>query len=155
MPTSSPPSLCGFKSHIVDARYHRQSIECYAIVPTTLWMPSILAAEEVSEAAAFKDEINYFGDPLVQGMVGVFGVVLLLLVGANVLLGQMDTAIEKVLVDFEATMKSSYPTRWADIREELDGLEGDDRKAKLIDIMEDIQKKDPEFMDRINQKMGK
>ena len=66
----------------------------------------------------------------------------------------MDSAIEKVLVDFEEVMRESYPTRWVDISEQLDGLDSDERQAKLIQIMEDLQKKDPEFMERVNKKMG-
>ena len=128
-----------------------RNVACHVFPPNSSLFPSLINAEETG---AFTDKIDYFGDPLIQTMFGGFGVILLLLVAANALLGQMDSAIEKVLVDFEEVMRESYPTRWVDISEQLDGLDSDERQAKLIQIMEDLQKKDPEFMERVNKKMG-
>lgn len=115
------------------------------------------AAESIVDETAFAgNDIDYFGDPLVQKIVAVFGVVVLLLLAANALFGQMDTAIEKVLVDFETVMKRDYTSRWVDIREQLDKLDnGMERQTKLFEIMEDLQKKDPELYSRVNEKMEK
>lgn len=105
--------------------------------------------------APFTDQINYLDGPILA-MLGISGVVLVALVGFKLLTDQMDSAIEKVLVDFEGTMKESYPQRWqSDIRPQLEQLQGEARQQKLVQIMEELQSKDPEFMRRVEQKMKK
>jgi hypothetical protein len=107
------------------------------------------------EAFAFNDRINFLDGPIVT-MLGVFGVVIVILIGSKLLTGQMDSAIEQVLVDFETTMKESYPQRWqSELRPRLEGLEGERRQETLYKIMEEIQSKDPVFMSRVQQKMKK
>ena len=87
-------------------------------------------------------------------MVIGFGVIVLVLAGLKVLSGQMDDAIQNVLVDFEATMTRYYPQRWQVIAQDLAGLEGDERDVKLLALMEKLQGKDPDFMARVKKKMG-
>ncbi len=105
------------------------------------------------EVSAFTDQIDYLDGP-VRTMLGVFGVVVVALIGFKLLTDQMDSAIQQVLVDFERTMQTSYPQRWQnDLRPALEGLEGDERQQRLMRLMEDLQRKDPEFMSRVQQKM--
>jgi hypothetical protein len=66
----------------------------------------------------------------------------------------MDAAIEKVLVDYEATLKRFFPQRWELIAEQLVGLEGDERDIKLLALVEDLQEKEPAFMARVKEKMA-
>jgi hypothetical protein len=118
-------------------------------------LPFLIADGIDGEAAAFSDQINYFDGPIVT-LLGVFGVAVAALVGFKLLTGQMDSAIEQVLVDFEATMKEAYPQRWqSDIRPRLEGLEGESRQQTLVQIMEEIQNNDPTFMSRVQEKMKK
>lgn len=117
---------------------------------------SILLSDVVAvdgEASAFTDSINYL-DGTISTMLGVFGVVLVVLIGFKALTDQMDSAIEQVLVDFETTMKRQYPQRWqSDIRPALEGLQGEERQQKLVQIMEDLERNDPTFMSRVQGKM--
>jgi len=121
-------------------------------------VPTCLVSQSTGfdeESMAFTDEINFLDGPILT-MLGIFGVVVVGLVVFKALAGQMDSAIEQVLVDFEATMKQSYPQRWQnDIRPQLDGLAGEARQQKLVQLMEEIQTTDPEFMGRVQQKMRK
>ena len=112
---------------------------------------SVILAES-EEAVAFNDSIDYF-DPSIGLLLGGFGVVALLLFGTKFLADKMDSAIEQVLVDFERTMSEQYPQRWQDMKTSLEGLEGDERQQKVMQLMEDIQKNDPQLMQRINEKM--
>ena len=105
------------------------------------------------EASAFTDQIDYM-DGSIRTLLGGFGLVMLALVGFKLLTDQMDSAIEQVLVDFESTMQNSYPQRWQnDFRPLLENLTGDERDQKLLKLMEELQSKDPEFMNRVQQKM--
>ena len=113
----------------------------------------ISAADDIGIEEAFKDDIQFL-DPTIKLELGIFGVVVLLLVAANALLGQMDSAIEKVLGDFERAMKSKYASRWIEIEEELDGLEGAQRTQKLGAIMERMQTEEPKLMERVNADMS-
>jgi hypothetical protein len=128
-------------------------------VPTTLHAQlqpqfcSWVVAALDDEASAFTDQIDYL-DGFIQTLLGVFGLVMLALVGIKVVTDQMDNAIEQVLVDFETTMQKSYPQRWQnDFRPVLESLDGTEREQKLLKLMEELQSKDPEFMNRVQQKM--
>ena len=68
----------------------------------------------------------------------------------------MDNAIEATLLDFETTMKRFHTKRWEKkIAPQLEGLGDDERAQKLFDIMEQLQKEDPEFMAKVNNQMGR
>jgi hypothetical protein len=102
---------------------------------------------------AFTDSIQYLDNTIVT-LLGVFGLVMMILIGIKVVADQTDAAIEQVLVDFEQTMKESYPQRWqTEIRPELEGLQGTDRQQRLVQVMETMEQKDPEFMSRVQAKM--
>ena len=120
----------------------------------------VAAAQDIGIDEAFTDEIDLVGDPLVQKMVGAFGVVIVLLLVANVLLGQMDGAIRNVLGDFEQAMRTRYASRWIEIEEELEGLgidsetESPERTEALMKIMERMEREEPTLMERVNAEMG-
>ncbi|KAI2507728.1 hypothetical protein MHU86_6727 [Fragilaria crotonensis] len=109
-------------------------------------------ADDISVDQAFTDSIASFDGP-VRNMVIGFGVVVLILAGLKALTDQMDNAIQNVLVEFEATMTRYFPQRWEAIAEELTGVEGDERDIKLLELMEKLQEKDPDFMARVKKKM--
>ena len=120
----------------------------------------IIADQDVVSSAidgdvpVFADGINYL-DGTVLTMFGVFGVVVAILIGFKLLTDQMDNAIVQVVTDFETTMKQYYPQRYQnDIQPLL--LEKKNTESKqetLVKIMEDYQTKDPEFMNRVKEKM--
>ena len=113
----------------------------------------ISVSDDIGIEEAFKDDIQFL-DPTIQLELGIFAAVVLLLVGANFLLGQMDGAIEKVLGDFEKVMKSKYASRWIEIEEELGGLAGAERTQKLGIIMDRMQKDEPRLMEKVNADMS-
>lgn len=110
-----------------------------------------LVQDEIDQA--FTDTVSFTDGPI-KTMGIVFGVVVLVLVGLKVLGGQMDAAIEQVLVDFEATLKRFYPQRWEVMEEELGDLVGDARDIKLLQMMEQLQDDEPEFMAKLKEKMA-
>ena len=118
--------------------------------------PSLLLndALPISETEAFTDEIDLFGDPTIQLLLVGFGVVVTLAIGAKLYLNQMDEAIEKVLVEFENTMKGKYPSRWVSMEAKLDGLVEPERSQRLFAIMEELQASEPQFMAKVNSEMG-
>lgn len=103
---------------------------------------------------AFTDDVVLF-DSTVQLLLGGFVVFVVLATAAKFFLNQMDSAIEKVLVDFESTMKRKYASRWVSIEAQLDGLEEPKRSQKLFAIMENLQASEPEFMAKVNKDMEK
>mmetsp|Transcript_2910 Transcript_2910/g.8488 ORF Transcript_2910/g.8488 Transcript_2910/m.8488 type:complete len:180 (-) Transcript_2910:1009-1548(-) len=113
----------------------------------------ISASNDIGIEEAFKDDIQFI-DPTIKLELGVFAAVVLLLVAASALLGQMDNAIEKVLGDFEKTMKSKYASKWIEIEDELEGLGSAERTQKLGAIMERMQKEEPKLMERVNADMA-
>ena len=113
----------------------------------------ISVSDDIGIEEAFKDDIQFL-NPTIQLELGIFAAVVLLLVGANFLLGQMDGAIEKVLGDFEKVMKSKYASRWIEIEEELGGLAGAERTQKLGIIMDRMQKDEPRLMEKVNADMS-
>jgi len=90
----------------------------------------------------------------VQLLFAGFGVVVLLAILAKFFLNQMDAAIEKVLVDFESTMKRKYESRWVSIEAKLEGLSEPERSQKLFEIMEGLQQTEPMFMEKVNRDMN-
>jgi type IV secretory pathway VirB2 component (pilin) len=125
-------------------------------LPASFWeFPSVITSDNVINRAdvpveeAFQDTIS-FADGPVGVLAAAFGVFVVVAVGLKAVMGQMDTAIEKVLSDFEATMQRYYPKRWKEIEESsLEGLQGDARDIKLLQVMEELQQKEPEFMTRV------
>ncbi|CAB9506788.1 expressed unknown protein [Seminavis robusta] len=98
---------------------------------------------------AFQDSISLTDGP-VGILAGVFVLFIVLAVALKAVMGQMDSAIEKVLADFETTVKAYYPERWEKIEEEeLKGLAGDERDVQLLKVMEQLQVQEPEFMTQV------
>eukprot|EP00531_Pseudo-nitzschia_arenysensis_P013518 CAMPEP_0116123546 /NCGR_PEP_ID=MMETSP0329-20121206/4806_1 /TAXON_ID=697910 /ORGANISM="Pseudo-nitzschia arenysensis, Strain B593" /LENGTH=185 /DNA_ID=CAMNT_0003617469 /DNA_START=136 /DNA_END=696 /DNA_ORIENTATION=+ len=125
---------------------------------------AIAAASDTAEV--FTDQIDYFGDPMVRTLFFVFGGVVVLLAGFSVLSQKVDDAIESVIVDFESVLRTDpeFRSKWQDIAPQLEQYEADGseafdgekelkRKQKLFEIMEEMQEKEPELMQRINRKM--
>lgn len=108
--------------------------------------------DAAADAAVFTDSIDIFGGPI-KIMVGLFGVVVIALVALKALADRMDTAINKVLFDFEATLRRFHPQRWQEMETELEGLEGDTRDVKLLTMMEGLQDTDPVFMNKVEEQM--
>eukprot|EP00527_Entomoneis_sp_CCMP2396_P008700 CAMPEP_0198137660 /NCGR_PEP_ID=MMETSP1443-20131203/1139_1 /TAXON_ID=186043 /ORGANISM="Entomoneis sp., Strain CCMP2396" /LENGTH=200 /DNA_ID=CAMNT_0043799169 /DNA_START=82 /DNA_END=684 /DNA_ORIENTATION=+ len=141
-------------------------VQAYQHVSTVVvpsFLPSFLTAEDIPGDVqlenipdAFMDQVDLLNDPLLRNMVAVFGIVILILVGVNALLAQMDSAIANVLVDFEKTMRATYPSRWYELEEEagLEDLDQIQRSVKLIAIMERLQVEEPEFMTKLTSKMA-
>jgi hypothetical protein len=132
------------------------------VVPSFL-LPSILTAEDIPgddgqqliPGGAFTDQVDLVNDPLIRNIVAVFGIVVLVLFGVNALLAQMDSAIDNVLVEFEKTMRATYPKRWYKLEKEagLKDLDQIQRSVKLIAIMDRLQAEEPEFMAEVNANM--
>ncbi len=123
---------------------------------------SLLLSEEVlvdkpdvAFEDAFNDQIDLFGDSTVQLLFLGFTILIALSVVAKSLLDQMDNAIEKVLTDFERVLKENpkYKLRWMEIQEQINGLEEPQRSQKLFEIMEELQKNDPQLMEKVNRDM--
>lgn len=102
--------------------------------------------------SSFTDEIMLF-DPLIQKILIFFGFAVIVLIALSFLGQKMDSAIESVLIDFENTMKKYYASRWVDIDKELEGLDATERSVKLLEIMERLQEKEPQFMEKLNRKL--
>lgn len=124
--------------------------------------PSILLTDEMNSNTenvpvgfedAFQDDIVLF-DSTIQLLAIGFGVLVVLALAAKFLLNQMDSAIEKVLVEFETTMKGKYASRWVSIEAKLDGLVEPERSQRLFAIMEELQVSEPDFMAQVNRDMG-
>ena len=113
----------------------------------------LTASDDIGIEEAFKDDIQFL-DPTIKLELGIFAAVVLLLVAANFLLSQMDNAIESVLSDFEKVMKNKYVSRWVEIEEELEGLDGAERSQKLGIIMDRMQKDEPRLMEKVNVDMS-
>jgi hypothetical protein len=117
---------------------------------------SFLTADALDEHEAFTDSIQYL-DTTITTMLGVFGVVMIALIGYKVLfIDPTDNAIEQVITDFETTMMKDYPQKWnTDIRPQLTGLEPGtmERQQKIIQIMESMEQTDPDFMKRVQTKI--
>ena len=119
--------------------------------------PSLLIStnenKDVAFEDAFSDNVDVFGDSTIQLIFIGFGVLVTLALVAKFFLNQMDSAIEKVLVDFETTMRNKYASRWVSIEAKLDGLDEPERSQKLFQLMENLQQTEPFFMDEVNKEM--
>jgi len=105
--------------------------------------------EDIPLEDAFSDQISFTDGP-VGVLLAAFGLFVVLAVGFKAVMSEMDTAIEKVLQDFEINMKQYHPKRWNKIEEkQLAGLTGDERDMKLLQVMEQLQKDEPEFMTKL------
>lgn len=102
---------------------------------------------------AFTDDIVQFS-PTIKLLLRGFVFLLILASAAKVFFNKMDDAIEKVLVDFETTMKAKYPSRWVSIESKLDGLEEPARSQRLFEIMEELQVSESQFMEQVNRDMA-
>ena len=126
--------------------------------PSRDGVATLLVAAEADTAVpfdnAFQDEINFMDGP-VKIALTVFGVVILLLAALSALSSKVDDAILQTIRDFETTMKEYYPGRWKQIEDKIQsqGLTGDERDIKLLQIMEEIQEKEPAVMTQTKQKM--
>lgn len=128
--------------------------QLFALTTIPLFDESMTIAEVDSDIsdAAFTDSINYFDGTI--GTMGIaFIIVIAILAGFKALTGQMDQAIEKVLVDFETVMKRYYPQQWQEIENELEGMTADERSVKLFETMEQMQETQPEMMAKVREKM--
>ncbi len=148
--TPTPFSTCTFSARTPVtslALFH----ENFHIQSTT---SLILADKNIPLEDSFSDEIDFLGDSTVQLLFVGFGVVVVLAILAKFFLNQMDAAIEKVLVDFESTMKRKYESRWVSIEAKLEGLGEPERSQKLFEIMEGLQQTEPMFMEKVNRDMN-
>ena len=110
---------------------------------------AVVDRADIPVEEAFQDTISFTDGP-VGVLVAAFAVFVVLAVGFKAVMGQMDSAIEQVIADFESTMKQFYPERWEEIEQSsLEGLEGDARDIELLRVMEELQQKDPAFMSQV------
>ena len=136
--------------------FHRKT--AFTIQPLSS-LPTILLSDEsvstldngpIGFEDAFNDDIVLL-DSTIQFLGVGFGVLVILAVIAKFFLNKMDDAIEKVLVEFESTMKKKYLSRWVSIEAQLEGLEDPERSQRLFAIMEELQETEPQFMAKINK----
>lgn len=136
-------------------------------VPTLL-TPTLIADETIppsstdnmmlddGTAAAFQDQVNLL-DGTVQIMLGVFVAVVAVLTVLSILANKMDEAIYQTQKDFETTLRQYYPRRWKEIEQQLpaptSASDDQERAMKLINIMEEMMEKEPEFMKDVQKRM--
>ena len=101
---------------------------------------------------AFQDQITFMDDS-VKILVAVFGVVIAVLAVLSFVSSKVDDAIYQTLQDFEATMRQYFPQRWETIEAQLADLSPEERDVKLLQIMEEMQEKEPAVMNRVREKM--
>lgn len=149
---SPPASRC----NIINSRSAKYNTLSYSVSSSSLLLESEIDVTENIPSGfenAFQDEIVLF-DPTVQLFAIGFGIIVTLGIAAKFLTNQLDKAIERVLLEFEATMKSKYESRWVSIEAKLDGLVEPERSQKLFAIMEELQASEPDFMAQVNREMG-
>ena len=131
---------------------------------TTASTASLLLSNDDEQAAvallddpaaftAFTDQVDFLDGPI-KLMLGIFAAVIVVLAALSVVSQKVDQAIVQTIQDFEVTCKTYFPTTWQTIDAQLDGLRGEERDVKLLQIMEDLQAKEPETMIRIREKMS-
>jgi hypothetical protein len=103
---------------------------------------------------AFQDSISWTDGP-VRTLGLAFVAVVLLLVGYKALIESMDSAIVQVVTATEVVLKRYHPQRWAKIEEELQGLTGDDRISKLIDITDRMEEQEPELWSQVKGQLDR
>lgn len=122
---------------------------------------ALVAVDEIATPSsfddAFQDQINFLDGPVLI-MAGIFGVVLVLLAVLSFLSSKVDDAILQTLRDFEKTMRTYYPQRWKEIEAQLKVASNKnrpdaERDIRLLQIMEEIQEKEPEFMKVVRERM--
>lgn len=107
------------------------------------------AVDDVPLDEAFQDSVSFTDGPI-RTILIVFGIFVVLAAGLKTMMGQMDNAIEQVIRDFEATMRAYYSKRWRAIEtNDLQGLEGYERDVKLLQVMEQMQKDEADFMTEV------
>ena len=112
------------------------------------------SGDDIGFEEAFQDSISFTDGP-VGVLVAAFAVFVVLAFGLKTVMTEMDSAIEKVLEDFEVRLKRYYPKRWETIEEtSLAGLSGDERDIKLLKVMEELQRDEPEFMTNLANRRG-
>ena len=108
-----------------------------------------LNEDDIPLEEAFQDSVSLTDGPI-GVLLAAFAVFVVLAIGFKAVMGEMDSAIEKVLQDFEATLKAYDPERWRVIEEmELKGLAGEERDIKLLQVMERLQEEEPDFMTQV------
>lgn len=141
--------------HALTPSFHDVDISSALSSATQSSMALIAAgADDIGLEDAFQDSISFTDGP-VGVLVASFAVFVVLAVGFKAVMSEMDGAIEKVLQDFEASLKRYYPKRWESIEENsLAGLSGDERDIKLLKVMEELQRDEPEFMTKLANRSG-
>jgi hypothetical protein len=135
---------------------------------TPLFSPStsvLVSLEEIgsSNTAAttitttpFTDDIQYYSGPI-PVMIGIFGIVIVILSILAVVSSKVDDAIVQTLRDFETTVQVSYPQKWQLIQQQLNDTITQtpdvDRDVVLLQIMEQFEQDDPQFMAQVRQRM--
>ena len=98
------PVTSGYTSHTATVGALPRSIDLFWFAKDLRGVPSVLLAgnDDISIDEAFTDQIDFFGDPMIRTMFGVFGVAIILLMGASLVMNKMDSAIENVLSTYRA-----------------------------------------------------
>lgn len=150
------PVTSGYTSHTANVGALPRSIDLFWFAKDLRGVPSVLLAgnDDISIDEAFTDQIDFFGDPMIRTMFGVFGVAIILLMGASLVMNKMDSAIENVLSDFESVMSSNFAARWIELEEELEGLDKAAKSERLIKIMEEMERDEPKLMAKVNAAMA-
>lgn len=128
-------------------------VACHALPISTLLSAELTDIAPAGFDDAFTDELVFF-DPTIRLLLTGFGVFVVLALIAKFLLGQMDGAIEKVLVEFEGTMRAKYASRWVSIEAKLEGLDEPERSQRLFQIMEKPEQDESDFMAQVNRDMA-
>jgi len=130
----------------------------FALPPAFLDNSNLILADDSSAdipiEQAFQDSVDFFdlSGPLGTILLATVGVVALLVLLKS-LTNQMDAAIEKVLVDYESSLKKISPQRWEEIAAELEKVPAEELPEKLVSIMEKMQEEEPELMSEIKEGM--
>ena len=141
--------------HVFPSSFHDANIpSAFASTAQSSMVLIAAGSDDIGLEDAFQDSIAFTDGP-VGVLVAAFAVFVVLAVGFKAVMSEMDGAIEKVLQDFEANLKRYYPKRWEAIEEtSLAGLSGDERDIKLLKVMEELQRDDPEFMTKLANRSG-
>lgn len=139
------------------------------LYPPLIIVPSIIISDESTipeyqATEAFQDQVSLSditSDPALQTAFAVAAAAIILLFVAKAIVQQMDDAVSKVAVDFDRIMTLKYPKKWQKFIVDTDnGEDGGnvgvaplyndaERIQRVVEEMEVISKKDPEFMERV------
>ena len=159
---SSITTLSTINKHI--SRHHNLNLH-----PSLIIVPSIIISDESTipeyqATEAFQDQVSLSditSDPALQTAFAVAAAAIILLFVAKAIVQQMDDAVSKVAVDFDRIMTLKYPKKWQKFIVDTDnGEDGGnvgvaplyndaERIQRVVEEMEVISKKDPEFMERV------